>query len=208
MKGFFIVLEGGEGTGKTTQIKLLAEYLTAQQHVVVATKEPGGDDGICRHIRSILLDPVNKGVLDDRAETLLFLADRAQHVSTVILPELARGSIILCDRFAASTFAYQSRARNVVSQELTKTMNDFASQNVVPHLTIFLDVDPEVGLRRKGNDLSRIDSEDIEFHRVVQKGFHDFFILSGWPHVVVNADQSIEDVQKEIRANVQKYLPT
>lgn len=205
-KGIFIAFEGGEGSGKTTQIRMLARVLEAEGRDVLATKEPGGDKpalpagkSICREIRTILLDAAHHGIMDARAEFFLFLADRAQHAANVILPAFEEGKIVLCDRFAASTFAYQFYARGVADFEFIKSNNDFASRGLVPDLTFFIDVDPEIGIKRKQKgELSRIDGEDLEFHKKVQNGFYDFFKNSKWPVARIDGTLSISDINEEI----------
>ena len=174
--GKFIVFEGGEGSGKTTQARLLAEYLQKEGREVLLTKEPGGDEGVCKDIRSLLLNPKYK--MSPRAELLLFEADRAQHVESVIRPALEAGKIVISDRFDASTFAYQCGGRKL-SCELFAAINKFATQELTPNFTFWLDIDPEIGLKRNVDAAKRdrFELEDLDFHRRVRKGFENYFQL-------------------------------
>ena len=199
MKGIFIAFEGGEGSGKTTQIQILAKALEDQGRKIFVTKEPGGDKSICREIRDLLLDAAHKDILDDRAELFLFLADRAQHISKTIMPALESGHIVLCDRFAASTFAYQFFGRAVADFEFIKKNNEFASHSIVPDLSFYIDIDLDIGIKRKEKQtLSRIDAESMEFHKKVRKGFYDFFEKLKWPVETVDGSASIEHIHKKI----------
>lgn len=207
MKGKFIAFEGGEGSGKTTQIQMLAKALEDRGRKIFRTCEPGGDKSICREIRALLLDTAHKGFLDDRAELYLFLADRAQHISKTIIPALEDGHIVLCDRFAASTFAYQFYARQAADFDFIKSNNDFASRSLIPDLTIYIDIDPEIGIRRKEKQtLSRIDAESIEFHKKVRNGFYEFFKQSKWPVETIDGSLAIEEIHKQILARIVEIL--
>lgn len=207
MKGKFITFEGGEGSGKTTQIQLLSQVLEKQGSKIFSTKEPGGDKSICREIRALLLDTAHKDILDDRAELFLFLADRAQHISKTIIPALESGHTVLCDRFAASTFAYQFYARHAADFDFIKLNNDFASRSLIPDLTFYIDIDPEVGIRRKEKQIiSRIDAESMEFHKKVRNGFNEFFKESKWPVETIDGSAPIENIHKEILKRIEKFL--
>ena len=176
-KGVFIVFEGGEGSGKSTQAKLLAEYLSANGRPVLWTREPGGDSGICQDIRGILLNSEYKGKMSFRAELLLFEADRAQHVDRVIRPALEDGKIVICDRYEAATYAYQCAARKVCDVELFSEINNFATGKLKPDFIFWIDSLPEIGLKRnidiKKSD--RFEMEKIEFHQKVCEGYRDYF---------------------------------
>jgi len=207
MKGKFISFEGGEGSGKTTQIQLLAKALEKQGGEIFLTKEPGGDKSICREIRALLLDTAHKGLLDDRAELFLFLADRAQHISKTIMPALESGQTVLCDRFAASTYAYQFYARQVADFNFIKSNNDFAARSLIPDLSFYIDIDPEIGIRRKEKQtLSRIDAESMEFHKKVRNGFYDFFKEAKWPVEIIDGSSSIENIHNRILERTEKHL--
>lgn len=206
-KGIFIAFEGGEGSGKTTQIQMLARFLESEGHSILVTKEPGGDESICREIRALLLDATHTNVLDHRAELMLFLADRAQHAAQVLRPALDQGKIILCDRYAASTFAYQYYARQVADFDFIKKLNDFVSSKLIPDLTFFIDIDPLMGIRRKSKQgLSRIDGENIEFHKKVRNGFYNFFNATKWPASVIDGSLPIEFINKEISVKTKKLI--
>lgn len=165
MKGRFITLEGPEGAGKSTLAKSLAEKLRQQNIDVVLTREPG-DGAIGPKIREALLEGES---LDPWTELFLFLADRSQHVLTVIQPALEQGKWVICDRFADSTNVYQGHARGLPLPELYH-LNLLATHGVHPGATLLLDLDPEVGLARL-KDKNRLDKEPLEFHHRVRKGF-------------------------------------
>ncbi len=161
----FITFEGPEGAGKSTALAVLAERLREKALQVVTTREPGaGTFG--RSIREILLHGEE---LDPKSELLLFLADRANHVSSIIRPALADGKVVLCDRYADSTLVYQSYARGL-DEDFARAGNRFATGNLVPDVTLLFDLDPEIGLSRlKSKD--RLDAQPLEFHQKVRKGF-------------------------------------
>ncbi len=177
MKGTFITFEGGEGSGKSSQARLLAEYLKEKGYDVEVTREPGGT-GIGDAIRAILLNP-ELSEMGNVAELLLLAASRAQNVHERIEPAMARGAVIVCDRFIDSTLAYQGYGRDF-DLGLLKSLNSLATGGVTPDLTILLDLSPEVGLERskaldkaeaKQGEGDRFEQEDIEFHRRLRKGF-------------------------------------
>jgi len=166
LPGKFITLEGPEGCGKTTQIDLLAQWLRDQGHEVITTIEPGGEP-LAERIRHLLLhndDPVTA-----RAELLLYLAARAQHVERVILPALEAGTIVLCARFSDSTLAYQGYARGL-DLDFIHHANSFATGGIEPDLTLLIDVPIELGLGRQMSR-NRMEEESLEFHRKVRNGF-------------------------------------
>jgi dTMP kinase len=177
MKGTFITFEGGEGSGKSSQAKLLAEYLKEKGYDVEVTREPGGT-GIGDAIRAILLNP-ELSEMGNVAELLLLAASRAQNVHQRIKPAVDRGAIVVCDRFIDSTLAYQGYGRDF-DLELLKSLNRLATGGVTPDLTILLDLPPEVGLERskaldkaeaKEGEGDRFEQEDIDFHRRLRDGF-------------------------------------
>ncbi len=173
----FITFDGVEGSGKTTQIRRLAEALRLRGHSVCTTREPGGCP-IADAIRSILLDPAH-GKMAPRAELLLYAAARAQHVAEVIRPALERGEIVLCDRFTDATIAYQGFGRGL-ERDLISHLNDLASGGLVPDLTLLLDLPVEEGLRRAlernalddGMREGRFEQEALAFHNRVREGYH------------------------------------
>lgn len=170
-KGVFITFEGGEGAGKTTVIQSLETALKQEGRDVLSTREPGGSE-LGAKIRHLLLEQRTPPICC-RAELLLFLADRAEHVSAVLLPALEQGKIILCDRFTDSTYAYQGVARGLPSP-LLAPLCAFASQDLTPDLTFYLDIDPEIGLSRvvkARTAKDRIESETISFHQKLREAF-------------------------------------
>jgi dTMP kinase len=177
-KGFFITLEGGEGSGKSTLLNHLAERLTQQGYQVVTTREPGGTQ-LGETIREWLLNKKSHASLSNEAELLLFLAARAQHIVEVIQPAIQAGKIVICDRFNDSTIAYQGAARGLNFKK-TEQLCQLVCGEVIPQLTLFLDVDPEEGLKRTkslskshaaAGQLDRIEEEKMEFHEKVRSAF-------------------------------------
>lgn len=201
----FITFEGPEGGGKTTQLRLLQATLEQQGRQVVATREPGGT-AIGNAIRAILLDPQHTG-MSPRAEALLFNAARAQLIDEIVQPALAAGQIVLCDRFADSTLAYQGYGRNLSLADL-KTLVAYATLGVRPHLTIFLDIPAAAGLQRKsqGAEWNRLEAEQLAFHQQVREGF--FALVAAEPHrwLVVDATQSVEQVHDVIWQRVRTLI--
>jgi dTMP kinase len=173
-KHLFITFEGGEGSGKTTLVRKLAENLTKKGLQVVVTREPGGSE-LGERIRKWLLENKTEISIGAQAELLLFLAARAQHIDETILPALNQGKVVLCDRFNDSSIAYQGVGRNL-GFEYVQTLCSMACRNLEPILTFFLDVDPVVGMERRQKDapsgkVDRIESELIDFHKRVREGF-------------------------------------
>lgn len=170
MKGLFISFEGIEGTGKSTQARLLAEYLSGKGFTVLKTAEPGGT-AISMKIRELLLSLDSTG-MDPVTELLMYNAARVQHISEVIMPALERGEIVITDRFSDSTVAYQGYGRGI-SLALIDSLDMIATNKLRPHLTILLDIDVETGLQRNReiNKCDRMELEDIEFHLKVRQGF-------------------------------------
>lgn len=169
-RGFLLSFEGIEGCGKTTQLRGLARRLRAHGYLVVETREPGGAP-ISEKIRTVLLDPSNRG-MDARCEMLLYLASRAQHLTETIRPALEKGAVVLCDRFADATMAYQGYGRGLGPHMIAR-LNRFATSGTAPNLTIVLDVPVATGLARKrrvGN-LDRLDRENETFHETVRRGY-------------------------------------
>lgn len=193
--GKFITLEGPEGSGKTTVAKMLLDALRKQGFSVFATREPGGTD-IAEQIRHIILDPRNTA-MDARAEALLYAASRRQHMVEKILPALARGENVLCDRFIDSSLAYQGHGRGLGIDEVLQ-LNLFAIEGHLPDVTLFFDVSPEVGLRRidahKGREVNRLDLERLDFHHTVREGYLE--VIRRYPHrfIVIDANQPLEHV--------------
>lgn len=190
----FIVFEGGEGAGKSTQSRALADYLEARGHRVRRTREPGGTPA-AEAIRAVLLDPANTG-LDDRAEALLFAAARGDHAARVIRPALAAGDIVISDRYLDSSVAYQGVARDLGAERVAD-LSLWATGGLVPDLTIVLDVDPAVGLARVvGPD--RLESEPVEWHRRVRQAFLDIAAAAPDRYLVLDGTRPVEDLAVEI----------
>lgn len=203
----FVTFEGPEGGGKTTQIRLLAQWLVQQGWDVVTTREPGGTR-IGNAIRAVLLDPDHVEMRPE-AEILLFSAARAQLVGEVIRPQLARSGVVLSDRFADSTFAYQGYGRRLDLNALRR-ITAFATGGLTPDLTICLDLPVEEGLRRKQggalDEWNRMEREVQEFHERVRSGYLTLANAASERWLVVDAMQSVQQVQSVIRARVQQLL--
>lgn len=205
-KGRLITLCGGEGTGKSTQAKRLYNFLVENKIKTVLTKEPGGTK-TGSDIRKILLSPESSN-LDTKAELLLYMADRAQHLKEIIFPELENGKIIICDRFIDSTYVYQGAARGV-KPEVIDDLHKFVLGDFLPDLTIVLDLDPKVGLERVSKDMddgsrsideSRFDSEKLPFHEKIRNGFLERVKNdSSGRFAVVDAGVSPDEVFEKIK---------
>lgn len=203
----FITFEGPDGSGKTTQISPLSDYLIQNGYSVLITREPGGTV-IGDQIRQVLSDLKNTG-MHPRSETLLFLAARAQLVEQVIKPNLEKGFIVLCDRYADSTMAYQGYGhQNDLGQ--IKNLINFATGGLKPDLTLLFDMDVEEGLQRKahGSEWNRLDAYSLEFHQRVRKGYHILAESEPERWVKIEAGQSPEKIQVAIREAVQARLIT
>ena len=208
--GRFITFEGGEGCGKSTQIRLLAERLRAAGKDVLLTREPGGT-ALAEKIRSLVreesCDPPNS-----RAETLLFIASRAQVVGTVIRPALDSGTWVLCDRFADSTFAYQGYGRGLDLDEL-KRINSFATGGIKPDRTILLNVSPEVSAGRMrareaatNTEADRMEKAGDGFHARLRQGFLELAAAEPERFAVIQADGSVEEVEEAVWNSIQPML--
>jgi dTMP kinase len=203
----FVTLEGIEGCGKTTHAARLAEHLRAAGHEVVVTREPGGTD-VTMQIRALLADP--DIALDARAELFLFLADRAQHVAEVIRPALARGAVVLCDRYSDSTMAYQGYGRGH-DLTLLRSWNDWAARATVPDLTVWIDTDLATGLARarKHSGLAegdRFEAESLDFHGKIRAGFAEMAANEPRRIVRVDGNRRIDVVGADILALVLERL--
>lgn len=207
-RGRFITLEGIEGSGKSTQQRLLCQWLTSQGLEVVETKEPGGTT-IGKSIREILLH-VDHHHMAPACEALLYLADRAQHHREVVAPALARGAWIVCDRYHDSTLAYQGAARGLCSDALNDVFQ-IATQGLKPDLTFLLDMAPELGLARARNrnheealavTEGRFEEEKLAFHEAVRKAFLGLAAQEPQRFVVVAADRDAEGVATDLRRSL------
>lgn len=205
-QGKFITFEGPEGSGKTTQIAALAEFLSQKNIPVFTTREPGGTP-IGDEIRSVLMGLKNTD-MQPRTEILLFQASRAQLVEQVIRPKLAEGMTILSDRYADSTLAYQGFGYQLFTVEELKPLIAFATGGLIPDLTLLLDVDVQLGLERrmKEGGWNRMDAYDGSFHMRVRQGFLSMAQKDPDRWVVIDASQSFESVQLEIRRLVLNLL--
>ncbi|MDQ0908763.1 dTMP kinase [Streptomyces canus] len=202
--GFFIALEGGDGAGKSTQAEALAEWIRAKGHEVVVTREPGATP-VGKRLRSILLDVSSAG-LSHRAEALLYAADRAEHVDTVVRPALERGAVVISDRYIDSSVAYQGAGRDLSPTEIAR-INRWATDGLVPHLTVLLDVSPEIARERFTEAPDRLESEPAEFHARVRSGFLTLAAADPGRYLVVDAGQEPEAVTTVVRHRLDQMLP-
>lgn len=193
-KGLFITLEGADGCGKTTQLNLLKEYLTSKGYEIVVTREPGGK-GLGEKLREILLN--YDGEVSDRCEAFLYLADRAQNIDTIIKPAINSGKIVLCDRHTDSSVAYQGYGREQNIENINM-LNELAVNGVHPDLTIVFDIDTETSMARVGAEKDRLESAGIEFHKRVRNGYLEIAKKNPQRIKVVDASQTIEDVQRDV----------
>lgn len=200
MTGFFIAFEGGDGAGKSTQVKLLATALQPK-HEVVVTREPGGSD-VAEHIREVLLNPNHR--IDGITEALLFAAARADHVSKVIRPALEQNNVVITDRFIDSSIAYQGVARGLGIKEV-RDLNLMATNNLLPDLTIVLDVTADAGLAR-AQEPNRMENEGADFHEIVKDAFIELAKEAPHRYLVVSANQTREVIAETILQEVQKRL--
>ncbi len=197
-KGYFITFEGGEGAGKSTQIKLLAESLMARGYAVELTRQPGGTT-YGKRIRDLILEPAREEVLSSRAELFLYLADRAHHVEYLVRPAIEAGKVVICDRYTDSTLAYQGYGRGLNVEQLDM-LNQAATNALVPDLTFWLDLDPELGQARiRGRGvLDRLESEDLAFHRAVRQGYASLAAQEPERWVKIDAREPVAVIQKFI----------
>ena len=199
-KGLFITFEGGDGCGKTTQIKLLDEYLRNKGYKTLLTREPGSK-GLGEKVREILLN--YDGDVSPVCESFLFLADRAQNVDCLIKPALEEGTIVICDRHTDSSVAYQGYGRGLDIDRIKK-LNSIATSGLKPDLTIVLDVDVETSQKRVGTEKDRMESAGIEFFERVRKGYLEIAKQEPERVRVVDSTQSIEEIHKQILELIQK----
>ncbi len=202
----FITFEGIEGSGKTTQIRLLLTWLRGRGHRVLHTREPGGT-AIGDRIRSILLDPAHTEMTPE-AEILLYSAARAQIVREVILPHLQQGWIVICDRYYDSTLAYQGYGHGLSLDDL-RYITRFATGGLKPTLTIYLDLAPEIGLRRKAQtpeEWNRFEQKELDYHRRVRQGYLELAAQEPERWLVLDADRAPDLIQQEIRDRVKTLL--
>lgn len=205
----FITFEGGEGAGKSTAIKRIVEKLTSEGYEIVLTREPGGTP-IAEEIRNVILDKKNTA-MDPRTEALLYAASRRQHLVEKVIPALKEGKLVLCDRFLDSSLAYQGGARGIGIDTVYK-MNLFATEGMLPDLTILFDIKPEEGLARiaanSQREVNRLDVEKLTFHNKVRDSFHELAKKFPERFVIVDAsktpDEVFEDAYKAIEDRLKK----
>jgi dTMP kinase len=208
--GLFITFEGPDGSGKTTQVQLLAEHLEAEGHEVLITREPGGTS-VGDQIRSVLHD-VNNSEMTCETEFLLYSASRAQLVRQVLLPHLAHGGTVLCDRFADSSLAYQGYGRELDLKAI-RSITQFATGGLTPDLTVYLDIPVEEGIQRKqaahraqAGEWNRLDQQTLDFHRRVHEGYLQIARTDPDRWLVIDATQSVADTQAAIRKRLEGLL--
>lgn len=201
-EGLLITFEGGEGSGKSTQINKLKQYLEEQGREVLVTREPGGTP-VGNSIREILLDPDMD--MSAMSEALLLAADRAEHVRNVIGPALERGTIVISDRYIDSSLAYQGVGRRL-GLEAVRNLNSWATGELWPDLTFYLEVPPEVGLGRVSQDPDRIEREDFDFHDNVRHGFRMLSRIYAHRIVVLDGTAGVDEVHNRIVNEVKERL--
>ena len=200
--GLFIAVEGGEGAGKSTQVRAVADYLSSLERDVVVTREPGGPPA-AEAIRVILLDHQYAG-LSSRAEALLFAAARAEHVHRTIRPALERGADVVTDRYIDSSIAYQGISRDL-GVDVIEEISLWATESLVPTLTIVLDIAPTMGLVRAGEP-DRLESEPLDFHVRVRQGFLDLAARAPERYLVLAADGDRSAITASITARIDELL--
>jgi len=193
----FITLEGPDGSGKSTQAQLLTVFLRQHGYTVLLTREPGGTP-IGEQVRSILNNLENTA-MHPRTEILLFQASRAQHVEELIKPHLNKGDLVICDRYADSTLAYQGYGHQVDIAALRQVV-DYATSGLKPDLTLLLDLEVEIGLKRRrgGGDWNRLDAYELAFHKRVREGYYQLMNEEPERWVLIDAAQTPEQVQEQI----------
>lgn len=200
--GVFICFEGGEGSGKSTQSRLLAQRLSAAGCTTLLTFEPG-DTAVGKELRRIVLSP-ETGALADRTEALLYAADKAEHVETVVLPALERGEVVITDRYVDSTLAYQGAGRALAVAEVEEVAR-WATRDLRPHVTVVLDLAPEAGLARfEGRD--RIEGESLEFHQRVRTAFVEMAAADPDHYLVLDARAPVQEIADAVWARVEPLL--
>lgn len=201
--GLFLCFEGGEGAGKSTQSRLLRDWLVAAGHEVLLTFEPG-DTEVGRKIRQIVLSP-ETGHLADQTEALLYAADKAEHLDKVVLPALRSGAVVITDRYVDSTLAYQGAGRAIPPAELEQVAR-WATGDLRPHLTVLLDLEPSAGLTRF-TDRDRIEGEPLEFHQRVRTAFLGLAAEDPEHYLVLDARAGVEELAAAVRERVAELLP-
>ncbi|HHW47800.1 MAG TPA: dTMP kinase [Clostridiaceae bacterium] len=204
-RGLFITVEGTDGSGKTTQIGLMKDYLERKGYSVVLTREPGGTY-ISEKIRAIILDPANSR-MSAITEMILYAAARAQLVSEVIKPALESGRIVICDRFVDSSYAYQGFGRGI-DLEVVESVNKAALDGAMPDITFFFDISPEIALNRRieATGTDRIEREDMEFHMRVYNGYKQIALLNPERIRVIDSNRTVEEISKDVIGWIDRLL--
>lgn len=204
-KGLFITVEGTDGSGKTTQIKLMEEYLKSKGYEVVLTREPGGTN-IGEKIRSLILDPENTE-MGEISEMLLYAAARAQIVSELIKPSLNSGKVVICDRFVDSSYVYQGFGRGI-DFKIIEDVNRAALDGVTPNITFFMDLRPEIALGRRiaSTGADRIEKEKMEFHVRVYSGYKKIAALYPDRIKSIDGNRNVEEISTEIKGWLNRLL--
>ena len=204
-RGLFITVEGTDGSGKTTQIGLMKNYLEQKGYNVVLTREPGGTY-ISEKIREIILDPSNSR-MSAITEMILYAAARAQLVSEVIKPALESGKIVICDRFVDSSYAYQGFGRGI-DLEIVGNVNKAALDGEMPDITFFFDISPEIALnrRRASTGTDRIEREDMEFHMKVYNGYKQLALLNPERIRTIDSNRTVEEISRDIIGWIDRLL--
>lgn len=205
MTGLFITLEGGDGSGKSTQMGALTEWLQSRGRTVVQAREPGGTD-LGLELREIILH--RRGYMAPRAEALLYAADRAHHIATVVRPALERGDVVIQDRYLDSSVAYQGAGR-VLDPVEVRNLSLWATEGLLPHLTVLLDLDPAVGRERLDASRTRYDrleAEEADFHERVRVAYLDLAAAEPERFLVLDATRPVDDLQASIRNRVSALL--
>ena len=206
-KGLFIVFEGGEGSGKSTILNKIYDWMIEEKIDCLKTREPGGIN-ISEQIRSVILDS-NNTAMDGKTEALLYAAARRQHLVEKVIPALKEGKVVLCDRFIDSSLAYQGYARGLGIEEIY-SINKFAIGEYMPNVSILFDLEPEIGLSRinkdKDREINRLDLEKIDFHNKVREGYHKVLEKNSDRMVEIDASKSIDDVFEEVKNIIIGYI--
>ena len=200
--GLFITFEGADGSGKTTQIKLLETYLTDKKKNFLLTRDPGGTK-LGSKLREILLN--YEGKIAPFCELFLYLADRAQHVDELIVPNLNEGKMVLCDRYIDSTLAYQGYARGLNIDEIIN-LNNLVTHSLMPDLTLLFDIDTNIAMTRIGDQKDRLESEAAHFHEKVRNGYLDLAKKNPQRIKIIDATMSIEDINKQVIKLIEDIL--
>ena len=201
--GLFVCFEGGDGAGKSTQSRALADWLTGLGHEVVLTFEPGGTE-VGQELRRIVLSP-ETGALSPRTEALLYAADKAEHVDTLVRPALDRGAVVITDRYVDSSIAYQGAGRVLELAEVT-ALQRWATADLRPHLTVVLDVEPDHGLGRF-DERDRIEAEGADFHQRARQSFLALAAESPDHYLVLDGRAPVDDIAAAVRARLEPMLP-